>query len=98
MLANEVIDGNWTNVDDNRNYVLRRFVGDTRWSLAVLKLMRELFASRFLGIVITLLVAIMALPYLLGRGRWVQDEVESGKRIRLQSWPSSSGFRRTRTR
>ncbi|CAB3746184.1 GGDEF domain-containing protein [Paraburkholderia humisilvae] len=84
MLAKEVVDGNWTNVDDDRNYVRRRFVGETQWSLVILKPTREIFASRFLGIVITLLVTIMALIYMLGRGRWVQDEIETGNRIRLQ--------------
>ncbi|HEY3597926.1 MAG TPA: diguanylate cyclase [Paraburkholderia sp.] len=84
MLEREIVDGSWTNVDDDRNYVRRRFVGETQWSLVVLKPTHEIFASRFLGIVITLLVTIMALIYLVGRGRWVHDEIETGNRIRLQ--------------
>ena len=35
-------------------------------SLVILKPTREIFATRFLGIVITLLVTIMALIYLVG--------------------------------
>ncbi|CAB3751623.1 GGDEF domain-containing protein [Paraburkholderia solisilvae] len=93
MLEKEVVDGSWTNVDNDRNYVRRRFVGQTQWSLVILKPTHEIFVSRFLGIVITLLVTIMALIYMLGRGRWVQDEIETGNRIRLQQQAIELGLR-----
>jgi diguanylate cyclase (GGDEF)-like protein len=64
--------------------VRRRFAEHSQWSLVILKPTREIFATRFLGIVITLLATIMALIYLLGRGRWVHDDVLTDNRIRLQ--------------
>lgn len=84
ILEREVLDGTWTTVDDERNYVRRRFAEHSQWSLVILKPTREIFATRFLGIVITLLVTIMALIYLIGKGRWVHDDVLADNRLRMQ--------------
>lgn len=84
MLEGDIVDATWTNVDGERNYVRRRFANHSDWSLVILKPTREIFATRFLGIVITLLVTIMALIYLLGKGRWVHDDVLLDNRLKLQ--------------
>lgn len=84
MLEQGIVDATWTNVDGERNYVRRRFANHSEWSLVILKPTREIFATRFVGIVITLLVTIMALIYLLGRGRRMHDDVQLDKRLQLQ--------------
>jgi diguanylate cyclase (GGDEF)-like protein len=93
MLEREVVGGTWTTVDNERNYVIRRFADHSQWSLVILKPTREIFASRFLGIVITLLVTIMVLIYLVGRGRWVHDDVLADNRVRLQELTDDLGLR-----
>jgi diguanylate cyclase (GGDEF)-like protein len=95
MLEQEIVDATWTNVDGERNYVRRRFANHSQWSLVILKPTREVFASRVLGIVITLLVTIMTLIYLLGRERWVHDNVQMDKRLRLQELARDLGFQAT---
>jgi diguanylate cyclase (GGDEF)-like protein len=95
MLEDGIVDASWTNVDGERNYVRRRFANHSDWSLVILKPTREIFATRFLGIVITLLVTIMALIYLLGRGRWVHDDVQTDKRAKLLELASELGVKAT---
>lgn len=73
----------------------RRFANHSQWSLVILKPTREVFASRVLGIVITLLVTIMTLIYLLGRERWVHDNVQMDNRLRLQELARDLGFQAT---
>jgi diguanylate cyclase (GGDEF)-like protein len=48
-----------------------------------------------LGIVITLLVTIMTLIYLLGRERWVYDNVQMDNRLRLQELARDLGLQAT---
>ena len=56
MLEREIVDATWVNLDGERNYVRRRFVDHSRWSLVIATPTSEAFASRVLGIIITLLV------------------------------------------
>jgi diguanylate cyclase (GGDEF)-like protein len=95
MLEHEVVDGTWATVDNERNYVRRRFAEHSQWSLVILKPTREIFATRFLGIVITLLVTVMTLIYLLGKGRWVHDDVLADNRIRMQELTRDLGTKAT---
>jgi diguanylate cyclase (GGDEF)-like protein len=95
MIEQEVADATWANVDGERNYIRRRFADHSEWSLVILKPTREIFASRVLGIVITLLVAIMALIYLLGRSRWIHDRVQMDNRLRLQELARDLGYKAT---
>jgi diguanylate cyclase (GGDEF)-like protein len=95
MMERDIVDATWTNVDGERNYVRRRFANHSDWSLVILKPTREIFATRFLGIVITLLVTIMALIYLLGRGRWVHDDVQTDNRLKLQELAQDMGVKAT---
>ncbi|HMG80958.1 MAG TPA: GGDEF domain-containing protein, partial [Xanthobacteraceae bacterium] len=63
MLGGEVFDGAWASFGGEREYVLRRNIEHSQWSLVILTRPREIYASRVLGIIITLLVAVMALIY-----------------------------------
>jgi diguanylate cyclase (GGDEF)-like protein len=84
LLNAEIVDGTWIVVGGERDFVRRRHADGSQWSLVMLKPTQEIFASRVLGIVITLLVTIMALIYLAGRERSVHDAVELSKRMQLQ--------------
>jgi diguanylate cyclase (GGDEF)-like protein len=95
MMQHAIVDATWTNVDGELNYVRRRFANHTDWSLVILNPSREIFASRFLGIVITLLVAIMALLYLLGRGRRIHDDLQLDRRLKLQELARDLGIQAT---
>ena len=84
MLDDRIVDASWIKVQGERSFVRRSFVDHSDWSLVILKPPRQIFATRFLGIVITLLVTIMALIYLLGKARRIRDEVERDNRLHLQ--------------
>jgi diguanylate cyclase (GGDEF)-like protein len=95
MMQHASVDATWTNVDGELNYVRRRYANHTGWSLVTLNPSREIFASRFLGIVITLLVAIMTLLYLLGRGRRIHDDLQLARRLKLQELARDLGIQAT---
>jgi diguanylate cyclase (GGDEF)-like protein len=95
MLAQEIVRGTWTEFGRERVYALRRQADHSGWSLVVLTPTREIYASRVLGIVITLLVAVMALIYLFGRERWVHDSVQMEKRLQLQELARDLRFKAT---
>jgi hypothetical protein len=59
MAPQEIRDATWIYVDGQRHYVRRRFADHSRWSLILLMPDSRVYASRFLGINITLLVSIM---------------------------------------
>jgi diguanylate cyclase (GGDEF)-like protein len=84
MFESDIVDAVWTNIDGERNYVRRRFANHSDWSLVILAPTHEIFATRLLGIAITLMVTIMALIYLLGKERWVHDGVLLDSRLKLQ--------------
>jgi diguanylate cyclase (GGDEF)-like protein len=84
MIRGDVVDATWTDVDGERNFVRRRFAKHSDWSLVILKPSREVFATRLLGIVITLLMAIVGLIYMLTREHRIHDEVLMENRLKLQ--------------
>ena len=69
-VQNEIADATWLKFNGERDFARRRQVGHGDWSLVMLKPIQEIYASRVLGIVITLLVAVMTLIYLFGKERW----------------------------
>jgi diguanylate cyclase (GGDEF)-like protein len=95
MMQHAIVDATWTNVNGELNYVRRRYANHTGWSLVTLNPSREIFASRFLGIVITLLVAIMTLLYLMGRGRRIHDDLQLARRLKLQELARDLGIQAT---
>jgi diguanylate cyclase (GGDEF)-like protein len=88
-LRNEVEDATWINFAGERDFVRRSFAGNSQWSLVMLKPIREIYASRVLGIVVTLLVALMTLIYLFGKERWFHDNVQMERRLQLQELAQS---------
>jgi diguanylate cyclase (GGDEF)-like protein len=94
-LKQEIVDATWTTVDGERQYVRRRYAGDSRWSLVILMATPEIFASRVLGIIVTLLVTIMTLIYLFGRERLVHDSIQTDKRLGLQKLAREMEFQAT---
>jgi diguanylate cyclase (GGDEF)-like protein len=84
MVQQEIKDGTWINVDGQRHFVRRRFADHSRWSLVLVMPDSRIYASRFLGIIITLLVSIMMMIYLYGRERLVRDHVELESRLNLR--------------
>jgi diguanylate cyclase (GGDEF)-like protein len=84
LLAKEVIESQWTRFDGQRGYVLRRPVAHSDWSVVVTIPLVGFFASRFLGIVITLQFAVMALLYFFGREYGLRDNIRMEQRIELQ--------------
>ncbi len=95
LAKREIVDATWTDIGGDHAYVQRRFVRDSQWSLVIIMPSREIFASRALGIVMTLLVAIMMLVYLFGRERWVRDTVEKDKNRKLQELARDLRFQAT---
>jgi len=88
-----MIDRWWRTRDSGRDVdqrrrgaqiVRRRNADHSQWSLVVLKPTREIFASRVLRIIVTLLVALMSLIYLFGKERGIHDNVQMDKRLKLQ--------------
>jgi diguanylate cyclase (GGDEF)-like protein len=84
-LKQEIVDATWTTVDGERQFVRRRNAGHSDWSLIILMANAEVFASRVVGIIITLLVTIMTLIYLFGKERRVHDSIQTDKRLGLQN-------------
>jgi diguanylate cyclase (GGDEF)-like protein len=84
MAEREIQDATWINVQGQRHYVRRRFAAHSRWSIVLLMPDSRVYASRFLGIIITLLVSIMMMIYLYGRERLIRDRVELESRLNLR--------------
>jgi diguanylate cyclase (GGDEF)-like protein len=83
MAQREISDATWIYVGGQRHYVRRRFADHSRWSLILLMPDSRIYASRFLGIIITLLVSIMMMIYLYGTERLIRDRVELESRLNL---------------
>jgi diguanylate cyclase (GGDEF)-like protein len=75
--------------------VRRHNANHSRWSLVILKPTHEIFASRVLGIIVTLLVALMSLIYLFGKERGIHDNVQMDKRLKLQELARELRFQAT---
>jgi len=84
LLTKEIVAGEWIDFDGRRSYVLRRSLGDGPLSLVLAIPVTGIFASRLLGIIITLQLAIAALFYFFGRDRGARDRVERIRREELQ--------------
>lgn len=80
----EIVDGTWMTIGGDRDFLRRRAVGGGGWSIVMLMVPRGIFASRVLGIIITLMMATVTLVYLVGRERWVHDGIQLAKRRELE--------------
>lgn len=83
MAQQQILDATWIFVDGQRYYVRRRFAEHSRWSLILLMPDSSVYASRFLGIIVTLLVSLMMMIYLYGRERLIRDRLELESRLNL---------------
>jgi diguanylate cyclase (GGDEF)-like protein len=84
IVAEEIEDGTWATVAGEPMYVRRLRVDHSNWSLVVLTPVEGIFASRVLGIAITLLTTIMVLIYVVARERAVHDHVQMDRRVELE--------------
>jgi diguanylate cyclase (GGDEF)-like protein len=92
MLAREIVDSSWVMIDGARDYVQRRYINHSDWSLVTLTAPPGLFASRVWGIFITLQMATLSLVYLVGRERWVRDNVQLQKQLELEELARNLDF------
>ena len=84
MMAAELKEAGWTTFDGKREYVRRRFAEQSQWSLVVATPTETIFASRLIGIIVTLLITIMALIYFVGREHGIRESVQMDSRRALQ--------------
>ncbi len=93
LLKEEVFNPAWVVVDNTRDYVQRRALLHGDWSLVTLNSPQGIFASRVLGIIVTLQMAILAVFYLVGRERSLYDNVQLEKRLQLEELARHLDFR-----
>jgi diguanylate cyclase (GGDEF)-like protein len=84
LLEREVTDATWANLDGLPRYMRRSLDAHGQWSLVLAMPGSRVFASRFLGIVITMLVTFMVLIYLYLDDRAIRDHIELERRLTLQ--------------
>jgi diguanylate cyclase (GGDEF)-like protein len=95
VLNHEMTGATENGVEDERDFVRRLIATDSGWSLVILNPSQEIYASRVLGIVITLFMAITALIYLFSRERHAYDGVQVENRLRLQQLARDLRFQAT---
>jgi diguanylate cyclase (GGDEF)-like protein len=83
-LDREIVGSQWVTVGGARDYVQRRPIAQSGWSLVTMTASQGIYASRVWGIIITLQMATLALVYLVGRERWVHDNIQLQKRLDLE--------------
>ena len=81
----------WGTVGGERDFLYRRMIADTGWSVVVRKPNREVFATRLVGIVITLLVALILIVYLISKERWMHEDVMLETQASLESLAKELG-------
>jgi diguanylate cyclase (GGDEF)-like protein len=74
----------WVQVDGSRAYVQRSFINDGDWSVVMMTTAPGIFASRVLGIAMTLMATGMVLVYLAGRERHIFDSFQKDQRLELE--------------
>jgi diguanylate cyclase (GGDEF)-like protein len=83
LLERTLVDGAWVKFEGAKT-LFRRSEGQRSWSIVLAMPPTHRFASRVLGIAITLLATLVALTYLLGRERQVHDNIEMERLMELQ--------------
>jgi diguanylate cyclase (GGDEF)-like protein len=87
--------GAWASVDGNPVYVAHRVLDESGWKLLVVSPVEGIFASRVLGIALTLLATIMVLIYVIARERAVHDHVQMDRRLELEELARDLDFKAT---
>ena len=80
----EIKDASWISIDGERDLVSRRYVKYSQWSIVLAMPSTRIFASRVLGIIVTLLVTMMVLIYFFGREHGIRDRIQLDRRLELQ--------------
>ncbi len=94
-LDREFTGAQWSLFDGNRQYLRRQFADHSQWSLVIAMPNGMIFASRILGIFITLIVTVMTLIYLVGREHGIRENVQMDKRLELQELARDLRFQAT---
>jgi diguanylate cyclase (GGDEF)-like protein len=76
-------------------YVAQRLIDKSGWNLLVASPVEGIFASRVLGIALTLLATIMVLIYVIARERAVHDHVQRDRRLELEELARDLDFKAT---
>lgn len=75
----------WTELNGVRTFIEREPAGHSGWSIVTMTAARGIFASRVLGIVITLMTTATALVYLAGRERRIHDRLQMDRQVALEA-------------
>jgi len=84
ILKEVLIGSAWVQVDGSRAYAQRSFINDGDWSVVMMTTGPGIFASRVLGIAMTLMATGMVLVYLSGRERLIFDSFQKDQRLELE--------------
>jgi diguanylate cyclase (GGDEF)-like protein len=95
ILKAKMADATWISFDGGHGFLRRLYADHSDWSLVTVTLPHNMFASRVLGIVITLMMTVVALVYLVGGERLVRDNVQLNKRLELEELARKLDFRAT---
>jgi diguanylate cyclase (GGDEF)-like protein len=82
-------------VDGTPVLVAQRLIDKSGWKLLVVSPVEGIFASRVLGIALTLLATIMVLIYVIARERAVHDHVQRDRRLELEELARDLDFKAT---
>jgi diguanylate cyclase (GGDEF)-like protein len=94
-LNHELADAQWTHFGGNREYLRRHFADHSQWSLVIAMPNGMIYASRILGIFITLMVTVTALIYFVGREHGIRESVQMDRRLELQELARELRFQAT---
>jgi len=95
VLTEEILEPAWTQFEGSRAFVQREFISGTRWSIVMLTEAPGVFASRVLGIAMTLMATGMVLIYLAGRERYIFDSFQKDQRLELEELARDLKFQAT---
>ena len=87
--------GTSASVEGTPIYIAQRLLDASGWKLLVVSPVEGIFASRVLGIALTLLATIMVLIYVIARERAVHDHVQMDRRLELEELARDLDFRAT---
>jgi diguanylate cyclase (GGDEF)-like protein len=85
----------WTSVDGSPVYVAERSLEEAGWKLLIVSPVEGIFASRVLGIALTLLATVMVLIYVIARERAAHDHVQMDRRLELEELARDLDFKAT---
>jgi diguanylate cyclase (GGDEF)-like protein len=84
MLDHKVTDATWLKIGSEVDFLRRRPLHDGSSSMVLAIPSTPAVATRFLGIIITLVMTVVAMVHLYGRERSIRDRIEMENRLKLQ--------------